>query len=681
MKNVYFLFLLVLSVGVNAQWVQTNGPYGGSLRTLVVDSPFVYTGGDYAGVYKSSDNGLTWTRINSGLTSLRVMSLVKVSGNLIAGTDVGGFFLSTDDGVSWSSVNNGFSQPNNTVALSLVAVSDTIFAATNLGVYMTTDFGASWIPRNNGISSLGVASIVVNGPDMFAGNSKVYYSNSRGQNWVEVSAGLGGNGASAFVVKDTSLFAASMDTVFISNNKGSTWSPIPAFNMNGSGQIVSFLIDSGKIFAGTYWGGLYVSYDNCNSWQQLTNGIFHGEVKAISKIGANLIIATAGGIYQSSNNGSSWFRTDTNLAATTVEDLFIDGQNIFAASSRNGVSISSDGGATWNYSDTIMEGKGALSVVVKGNSVFAGGYQGVWYSSNYGMNWAPKNNGLGLNSCKSLVINSNGVLACIGGLQYSANNGNNWSQITSGIFDHTIQDIAISGDTVFIGTSNTRISRSTDGGMNWTLVYDGCCFPSNPIWALTISGNKVAAATSKGVIVSHDYGNTWAFTNNGLLWQQCISIASLGSNLWVGSKGGVYFSNDFGATWNPDYVGMDTAKWVNSFALDSSYIYAGTVSAGMWKRRLSDFPSAITKTSISSSILLYPNPFADEINLQVDESLTNATLIIYNLYGQQVKQIDNLTGKTFVIHRDNLSNGLYFLRLTQRTQVIGTHKLVISSDR
>ena len=202
---VTFILLMFSIYGeLNAQWVQTKGPYGGSLRTLAVDSPFVYAGGDYAGVYKSSDNGFSWARINTGLTSLRVMSLIKVSGVLIAGTDVGGYFVSTDNGTNWSQANNGLPSPSITVGFCLAACGDTVFAGTSSGIFMTTDFGANWSPRNNGILALGISSILINDSDMFAStNGGVYYSNNRGVSWIDKSAELNGNGVSALVIKDT----------------------------------------------------------------------------------------------------------------------------------------------------------------------------------------------------------------------------------------------------------------------------------------------------------------------------------------------------------------------------------------------------------------------------------------------------------------------------------------------
>ena len=45
--------------------------------------------------------------------------------------------------------------------------------------------------------------------------------------------------------------------------------------------------------------------------------------------------------------------------------------------------------------------------------------------------------------------------------------------------------------------------------------------------------------------------------------------------------------------------------------------------------------------------------------------------------GQQVKQVNNINGQTITLQRDNLSNGFYFIRLTQGNKTIATEKLVV----
>ena len=80
----------------------------------------------------------------------------------------------------------------------------------------------------------------------------------------------------------------------------------------------------------------------------------------------------------------------------------------------------------------------------------------------------------------------------------------------------------------------------------------------------------------------------------------------------------------------------------------------------------------------SNQIRIFPNPFRTETTLQTDKNFKNATLTVYNLYGQEVKQIKNISGQTVTLTRDNLPSGLYFIRLTQDNKILATDKLVIT---
>lgn len=78
------------------------------------------------------------------------------------------------------------------------------------------------------------------------------------------------------------------------------------------------------------------------------------------------------------------------------------------------------------------------------------------------------------------------------------------------------------------------------------------------------------------------------------------------------------------------------------------------------------------------SIHIFPNPFSTQTVLQTDNLFQNATLIVYNLYGQTVKQLKSIYGQTVVLSRDNLASGLYFVRLTEENKIIVVDKLVIT---
>lgn len=82
-------------------------------------------------------------------------------------------------------------------------------------------------------------------------------------------------------------------------------------------------------------------------------------------------------------------------------------------------------------------------------------------------------------------------------------------------------------------------------------------------------------------------------------------------------------------------------------------------------------------TSSAYKLNIYPNPFSTQTTLHTYKALKDATLSIYNLVGQQVKQINNINGQTIALHRNNLPKGLYFIQLMQDNKIITTNKFEI----
>lgn len=88
----------------------------------------------------------------------------------------------------------------------------------------------------------------------------------------------------------------------------------------------------------------------------------------------------------------------------------------------------------------------------------------------------------------------------------------------------------------------------------------------------------------------------------------------------------------------------------------------------------------IINKSVEDKIVIYPNPFSLTSTLKTNENLKDATLTVYNSFGQQVKQIKNINGQTMTLHRGNLPSGLYFLRLSQNNKTYTLDKFVISDN-
>ncbi|MEP6645940.1 MAG: glycosyl hydrolase family 28-related protein [Saprospiraceae bacterium] len=78
-----------------------------------------------------------------------------------------------------------------------------------------------------------------------------------------------------------------------------------------------------------------------------------------------------------------------------------------------------------------------------------------------------------------------------------------------------------------------------------------------------------------------------------------------------------------------------------------------------------------------SHLLVYPNPFSSETTLQTDWDLSDATITVYNLFGQIVKESKHNSGQKITFYCENLSGGIYFVRIVQDGKIIATGKLLI----
>ena len=62
-KLTFFILILIFAFGNSyAQWVQTNGPVGGTVYSLSISGSNVFAGTAAGGVFHSTNNGQTWTQ-------------------------------------------------------------------------------------------------------------------------------------------------------------------------------------------------------------------------------------------------------------------------------------------------------------------------------------------------------------------------------------------------------------------------------------------------------------------------------------------------------------------------------------------------------------------------------------------------------------------------------------------
>jgi Secretion system C-terminal sorting domain len=77
------------------------------------------------------------------------------------------------------------------------------------------------------------------------------------------------------------------------------------------------------------------------------------------------------------------------------------------------------------------------------------------------------------------------------------------------------------------------------------------------------------------------------------------------------------------------------------------------------------------------SMNIYPNPFHSFATVQFNSTVHNASLDLYNLCGKKIKTISNINGNQAILNRENLSAGIYFIRIVQNTWEMPVMKLIV----
>ncbi len=89
---------------------------------------------------------------------------------------------------------------------------------------------------------------------------------------------------------------------------------------------------------------------------------------------------------------------------------------------------------------------------------------------------------------------------------------------------------------------------------------------------------------------------------------------------------------------------------------------------------ISSVPSLIHS---EASALLYPNPFHSSATLVLNQLLQNAELIIFNVLGEEVRHLKNISSNVISLERGNWVNGIYGYRVVQGDKMILQGKFAV----
>ncbi|MCH7497959.1 MAG: T9SS type A sorting domain-containing protein [Candidatus Marinimicrobia bacterium] len=565
-----------------------------------------------SGIFRSSDGGSSWTKVFDpdivfgAQTDNRVQQIISNPQNfntLYATVNEIGVVKSVDGGLTWSvsvatlagaflnGVQEGTYQGISTRTEIAIAPTDTsrLYAAVErwggIGdLYMTTDAGANWVLVNdtgndpNWFNSFGLSGALSYVAGWFDNTIAVHPTNP---NVVFVG------GVNTYRM-DINPATAERSTTPIAwnwpNSQGLSFAHADhhflatIMDTDGSGNFR--VLDAND-------GGLAVSPDSGNSWQQLTGMVSTQLYGVDKKPGEDVFIIGM------QDNGTWRSGADPTASSPWVKDWGGDGvetvwnaanPDLILAGTQWGTLIrSTDGGSGWSAVASGATGNGPFITKIAGSKidpdlVFTLSRFGIHRSDDFGANWTLTpitGNWIGnraFDNVEISVANPQVVWATSkidfdiprgtgGGVYVSADGGLSFTDISTSLPRSVNESSGIGTSPLdestayllFSAPDNPKILKTTNLGLTWEDISGFTPssststrgLPNVAFFALLVmpfDSDQIWAGTEIGLFISQDGGASWAYADNGLpqvsifqlaIVDETVLVATYGRGLWT----------------------------------------------------------------------------------------------------------------------------------------------------
>ena len=576
--------------------------------------------GDGPGVFKSTDGGVTWARVDNGMSDKRIWKVLASPSAASAGTlfalgyDV--IYKSTDGGANWSSLASPDSNLTD-LALSPNFGSDQTMFATAWGnnngrVYRSTDGGANWTgfdtprgdPRFIAISPAYASDqTVCHGGGW---NDWSYCSSDGGLTWNQRFSGLPGglnSGATGILFTPNyatthTLYMISPSGISRSTDRAETWIVLNSLHPVGNGQGVVVedrahqnTIGPDNVISNNA-SGIEIHWDasdNTITGNQI--GTWPGGLSALPNIQDGVQI-----------NGSYNTITDNLISGNLVEGVRINGESAFEnvvagnllGTDITGNQVLGNGGAGVSLHSGAHHNLVGGHTPAERNLISGNGYaMGLWdwntayntISGNYvGVNAAGT---AGLYSGSGIQINRGANHNLIGGLTPEEGNlisGNKWHgvQITDGgTFSNTVSANIIgldAGGTYAIPNGGSGVW--VENGPEYTVIGGDTPGERN-----IISGNGIGENWDRVGVFIGGQGTAYTLVQGNYIGLDISGAHPLGNlghgvELWVGTHDNQIRDNVISAN---GWEGILALNETPNNLIDGNYIglnAAGTTALG-----------------------------------------------------------------------------------------------------
>ena len=543
-----------------------------------------------------------------------------------------GVFRSTNGGTHWHPFNDGLTGE---IISTMAAVGETIFMGTGRGLYRLDSGMWKKLPveRSRAVYSLTVSEnnlYVGTGPDLLEFTPiktgqvvpkaeshvlKLFHSADLGASWTEITPSYKSDnhgipsGITVLAAGET-LFASSVKHEYRSTDGGHTWTEL-------SGDTNMVMINSlpavaanEKTFYKTGPYGIFRTTDGGKSWVLFVDGMAGTRLKDMVVLNNRFYAHTGYEVYQSTDEGVSWKKLvidgTFSVESTTFEwsekaknkarvhiffysKLIVDGDRLYFLTrednnlkifrlSTDGTTLSPvQGIPAFNEKELAPELWTSGTVTKPTNAPDSSEKDNASLTTRF----VP-----GGVAVKTVAVSSDVFYVEYKGNLFKWRLGDP-AWINTGLIDtgHMSDDdsrkglqIAVSGETVYVGKRDGKLFQSLDGGDSWRDITPNLPLGFTCINEIAFAATTVYVSTDAGVLSSQT-GEHWSVLTNSVSAHTLIDrFAVEGTKVYGIGDAGIYHL-DARRQWKR--VASDVPDEINALAIANNKLYSATEDRGI----------------------------------------------------------------------------------------------------
>ncbi|GAA3645454.1 hypothetical protein GCM10022397_32990 [Flavivirga jejuensis] len=639
-------------------------------------NPTGFSGTGTYGLYKSTDNGITWTKIvlptngtNSDIAPNNIeigqdnKIWISTTRSLVTPSDPGGQILSSSDGITFTlehTITNGrrteiavsSSNPekiyvlaelsSGTNGVELIRTDNAFASTTNLALPDDVDTGipSTDFTRGQAFYNLVIKVDPTNDANVFVGGIDLFKSSNSGTSWSQISKWSNNNNLSTLSVP---LVHADHHAITFGNN------------------------NAGAMLFGND-GGVYYS---SNGGTNINSRNLGYNVTQFYSVGVAPTTAIIGDYFYggTQDNGTQFFENSNSEIDGSVTNP-TGGDGAATMVDQDGTDTYFIYNFVYNNRITKRDYPSGVETTINDEDLNRGDF----------INQETLDSNLNI-----LYTNySTGSTYEVRRYDFSGAGAVNKSILSNGLLDGNptafkVSPFTMASTTLLIGDENGKLIKVTNA--------DGA---ATPTWAEIGSTNFIGSISdiefgqseADIFVTMHNYGviNIWYSSNGGATWLEKegdlpdLPVKAILQNplnieeVIVGTELGVWYTNNFSSTnptWNPAFNGMSNAKVTDLDLRNDNVIYASTYGRGIFSGEFTATSLSVIDNELESQIKLYPTVSNGKMVISANGITGKVDLQVFDLNGKSIYKSElEMNGIKRPLILKDLSSGLYLVRFS-----------------